>query len=113
MLLFHPPTIVKVLGVVGLSFCFLASLQKMQNRSKLSILRRKDPNLWVQALSFFSSRRECKGQIPEVLQHIDEDQLMPPLMVIQTLADSQFSTLSDIKVFNCIHIPLKLWLALL
>ena len=65
------------------------------------LLRRKDPNLWVQALSFFSSRRECKGQIPEVLQHIDEDQLMPPLMVIQTLADSQFSTLSDIKVSNC------------
>ncbi|CAI8032330.1 Vacuolar protein sorting-associated protein 11 homolog [Geodia barretti] len=65
---------------------------------------RKDPNLWVQALSFFSSRRECKGQIPEVLQHIDEDQLMPPLMVIQTLADSQFSTLSDIKPYIVKHL---------
>ena len=62
------------------------------------LFSRQDPNLWVQALSFFSSRRECKGHISEVLRHIDEDQLMPPLMVIQTLADSQFATLSDIKV---------------
>lgn len=63
---------------------------------------RLDPNLWVQALSFFSSRRECKGQISEVLRHIDEDQLMPPLMVIQTLAASQYATLSDIKVGYCL-----------
>lgn len=61
-------------------------------------LRRQDPNLWVQALSYFSSRKECKGHIGEVLQHIDEEQLMPPLMVIQALAESQFATLSDIKV---------------
>ena len=36
--------------------------------------------------------------IPEVLHHIDHDDLMPPLMVIQSLAQSQFATLSDVKV---------------
>ena len=33
VLLFHPPTIVKASGMVGLSFRLLASLQKMQNCS--------------------------------------------------------------------------------
>ena len=33
VLLFHPSTIVKVLGMVGLLFCLLTSLQEMQNRS--------------------------------------------------------------------------------
>ena len=33
-----------------------------------------------------------------MLQHVEDGELMPPLMVIQALADSQFATLSDIKV---------------
>ena len=71
---------------------------------------RSDPNLWVQALSFFSSRKECKEHIAEVLQHVEDGELMPPLMVIQALADSQFATLSDIKVMVklevlCVYIP--------
>ena len=37
VMLFHPPTIGKVLGMVGLSLCLLTSLQKMQNHS-LSLL---------------------------------------------------------------------------
>jgi hypothetical protein len=64
----------------------------------------KDPNLWVQALSFFSSRKECKEHIAEVLQHVEEGELMPPLMVIQALADSQFATLSDIKPYIVKHL---------
>ena len=33
MLQFHPPTVVEVLGMVGLSFHLLMCVQKMQNRS--------------------------------------------------------------------------------
>ena len=33
MLLFHPPTIFNVLGVVGLSFHLLTCVQKMRNHS--------------------------------------------------------------------------------
>ena len=36
--------------------------------------------------------------IVEVLGHIEAYNLMPPLMVVQTLAESTCSTLSDIKV---------------
>ena len=50
--------------------------------------------MWMQALSYFASGEECKGKISEVLQHIEEN----PLMVVQTLAESQYATLSDIKV---------------
>lgn len=63
-----------------------------------SLYSRQDPNLWVQALSYFASVEQCKKFIAEVLQHIEENHLMPPLMVVQTLADSQYATLSDIKV---------------
>ena len=33
VLLFHPPTIVKVLGIIGLSFRLLTCVQQMQNGS--------------------------------------------------------------------------------
>jgi hypothetical protein len=61
---------------------------------------RLDPNLWVQALTYFASQEpeECKSKIQEVLEHIDEHHLMPPLMVVQTLSESKCATLSDIKV---------------
>ena len=62
--------------------------------------RRMEPNLWVQALSYFASRQECKAKITEVLHHIEENHLMAPLMVVQTLAESQYATLSDIKVHH-------------
>lgn len=61
---------------------------------------RKDPNLWVQALSYFSSKDNCKDKIVEVLRHVEDNHLMPPLMVVQTLAESPCSTLSDIKVYS-------------
>ena len=44
----------------------------------LSLYGYKDPNLWVQALSYFASGEEYKGKISEVLQHIEENHLMPP-----------------------------------
>lgn len=64
----------------------------------------QDPNLWVQALSYFASKSDCKEKIVEVLGHIEADNLMPPLMVVQTLAESTCSTLSDIKPYIVKHL---------
>lgn len=52
----------------------------------------------MQALSYFAGKDNCKDKIVTVLHHIEENHLLPPLMVVQTLAESDCSTLSDIKV---------------
>ncbi|XP_070533237.1 vacuolar protein sorting-associated protein 11 homolog [Ptychodera flava] len=58
----------------------------------------QDPSLWVQALSYFAGKEEnCKPQIMEVLSHIDKKNLLPPLLVIQTLAHNSTATLSVVK----------------
>ncbi|XP_067666114.1 vacuolar protein sorting-associated protein 11 homolog [Haliotis asinina] len=58
----------------------------------------QDPSLWVQALSFFARKEEnCKAQLMEVLSHIDKKNLLPPLLVIQTLAHNSTATLSVVK----------------
>jgi len=58
----------------------------------------KDPNLWIQALSYFAAKEEdCQKEIGEVLGNIDRDNLIPPLLVIQILAQKQTTTLSVIK----------------
>eukprot|EP00057_Strongylocentrotus_purpuratus_P007251 XP_011661725.1 PREDICTED: regulator of G-protein signaling 3 [Strongylocentrotus purpuratus] len=58
----------------------------------------QDPNLWVQALSYFAAKEEnCKPYIVEVLSQIDRRNLLPPLLVIQTLAHNSTATLSVIK----------------
>ncbi|XP_048036590.1 vacuolar protein sorting-associated protein 11 homolog [Megalobrama amblycephala] len=54
--------------------------------------------LWEQALGYFARKEEnCKAYISEVLQHIDENNLMPPLLVVQTLAHNSTASLSVIK----------------
>uniref|UniRef100_A0A4W4G2E4 Vacuolar protein sorting-associated protein 11 homolog n=1 Tax=Electrophorus electricus TaxID=8005 RepID=A0A4W4G2E4_ELEEL len=54
--------------------------------------------LWEQALGYFARKEEdCKAYISEVLQHIDLNNLMPPLLVVQTLAHNSTATLSVIK----------------
>ena len=72
--------------------------------ASLCVHSRQDPNLWVQALSYFASCEKCKDYIAEVLHHIEENHLMPPLMVVQMLADSQYATLNDIKVCDCVRV---------
>ncbi|XP_050409252.1 vacuolar protein sorting-associated protein 11 homolog [Patella vulgata] len=58
----------------------------------------QDPNLWVQALSYFARKEECcKAQLIEVLSQIDRRNLLPPLLVIQTLAHNSTATLSVVK----------------
>uniref|UniRef100_A0A3B3RJX0 Vacuolar protein sorting-associated protein 11 homolog n=1 Tax=Paramormyrops kingsleyae TaxID=1676925 RepID=A0A3B3RJX0_9TELE len=54
--------------------------------------------LWEQALGYFARKEEdCKPYISEVLQHIERHNLMPPLLVVQTLAHNSTATLSVIK----------------
>ena len=43
---------------------------------------RSEPYLWVQALTYFAQREEdCKSQLIQVLDQIDEKNLVPPLLV--------------------------------
>lgn len=59
-----------------------------------------DPNLWVQALSYFAAKEEDRQkEIMEVLANIDRDNLIPPLLVIQILAQKPTTTLSVIKEY--------------
>ncbi|XP_038609321.1 vacuolar protein sorting-associated protein 11 homolog isoform X3 [Tachyglossus aculeatus] len=54
--------------------------------------------LWEQALSYFARKEEdCKDYIAAVLKHIDAKNLMPPLLVVQTLAHNSTATLSVVK----------------
>eukprot|EP01132_Coremiostelium_polycephalum_P001153 gene1153-1462_t len=58
----------------------------------------KDPNLWVRVLSYFSiNKQDCQNEIVEVLTNIDKDNLIPPLLVIQILAQNKNTTLAVIK----------------
>jgi len=57
-----------------------------------------DSNLWILALKYFVSKQEtCQKEIKEVLEYIDRDNLLPPLMVIQLLSENQSAPLSLIK----------------
>ena len=65
----------------------------------------QDPNLWVQTLSYFARKEEnCKQYIVEVLSQIDRYNLLPPLMVIQTLAHNSSATLSVVKVTSLVSV---------
>ncbi|XP_036368498.1 vacuolar protein sorting-associated protein 11 homolog isoform X3 [Octopus sinensis] len=58
----------------------------------------QEPNLWVQSLSYFAMKEDnCKTFLMEVLSHIDKKNLLPPLLVIQTLANNSAATLSVVK----------------
>ncbi|KAL7981664.1 hypothetical protein Chor_005752 [Crotalus horridus] len=54
--------------------------------------------LWEQALGYFAHKEEdCKEYIAAVLARIETKNLMPPLLVVQTLAHNSTATLSVIK----------------
>eukprot|EP00898_Chlorokybus_atmophyticus_P007261 jgi/Chlat1/7536/Chrsp62S00554 len=57
-----------------------------------------NPVLWVDVLTYFGSKdRDCAVQVKEVLYHIEKDQLLPPLVVLQTLAKNPQLTLAVVK----------------
>lgn len=56
-----------------------------------------DPQLWVQALSYFAGRADGQTCVAEVLGHVERQQLMPPLLVVQTLALSATAPLAVVR----------------
>eukprot|EP00698_Gefionella_okellyi_P004226 TRINITY_DN13925_c0_g1_i1.p1 TRINITY_DN13925_c0_g1~~TRINITY_DN13925_c0_g1_i1.p1 ORF type:complete len:890 (+),score=210.52 TRINITY_DN13925_c0_g1_i1:33-2702(+) len=57
----------------------------------------KDPNLWIQVLSAFASTDDCPREMAEVLSYIEQDNLIPPLLVIQILSRNTTTTLNVVR----------------
>ncbi|CAO2635328.1 Vacuolar protein sorting-associated protein 11 homolog [Lemmus lemmus] len=76
-------------------------MQHEQYRQVIAVCERhgeQDPSLWEQALSYFARKEEdCKEYVAAVLKHIENKNLMPPLLVVQTLAHNSTATLSIIR----------------
>jgi len=63
-----------------------------------------DQSLWVQALSFLAADGGAGGgdhveEVCEVLQHLEESDLMPPLMVIETLQQSPNISIGAVRSY--------------
>jgi len=60
-----------------------------------------DLNLWVQVLSYFanSEQEEFEEEIHNVLQKIEKDNLLPPLLVVQILSKHPKTKLGNIKEY--------------
>lgn len=58
-----------------------------------------DQSLWVQALSFLTSHGGSLEEVGEVLRHIEDSDLMPLLMVIETLQQSQEITVETVRPY--------------
>ncbi len=57
-----------------------------------------DRTLWIEALTYFASKEaDCRQYILEVLTHIEQKNLLPPLMVINALAANSTASLAIIK----------------
>jgi vacuolar protein sorting-associated protein 11 len=61
----------------------------------------QDPNLWIQALHYFSKLEEynCKDYIMQILAYIEKFNLLPPLMVIKILSQNSTLTIDTIKEY--------------
>lgn len=57
-----------------------------------------DSSLWADVLQYFGERGEdCSKEVKEVLVYVEKDNLLPPLIVLQTLAKNPTLTLSVVK----------------
>ncbi|MFS7921846.1 putative transcription factor C2H2 family [Helianthus anomalus] len=57
-----------------------------------------DPTLWADLLKYFGELGEdCSKEVREVLTYIERDDILPPIMVLQTLSSNPFLSLSVIK----------------
>lgn len=64
-----------------------------------------DPNLWVQALWFFSNSGENhKTELLRVMRKIEENKLLPPIMVVDIISQSPTATLGVIKDYLIRHL---------
>ena len=59
-----------------------------------------DPLLWSEALQYFSTNDEdCTTQIKEVLEHIEREEVLPPLVVLHTLSKNPRLKLKIVKEY--------------
>ncbi|KAL2464962.1 Vacuolar protein-sorting-associated protein [Abeliophyllum distichum] len=57
-----------------------------------------DPSLWSDLLNYFGELGEdCSKEVKEVLTYIERDDILPPIIVLQTLSRNPCLTLSVIK----------------
>ncbi|CAL0304410.1 unnamed protein product [Lupinus luteus] len=57
-----------------------------------------DPSLWADVLKYFGELGEdCSKEVKEVLTYIERDDILPPMIVLQTLSRNPCLTLSVIK----------------
>lgn len=57
-----------------------------------------DPSLWADLLKYFGEIGEdCTKEVKEVLTYIERDDILPPIIVLQTLAKNPCLTLSVVK----------------
>ncbi|CAH9109800.1 unnamed protein product [Cuscuta europaea] len=57
-----------------------------------------DPSLWAEVLKYFGELGEnCSKEVKEVLTYIERDDILPPIIVLQTLSRNPCLTLSVIK----------------
>lgn len=57
-----------------------------------------DPSLWADLLKYFGEIGEdCTKEVKEVLTYVERDDILPPIIVLQTLAKNPCLTLSVIK----------------
>eukprot|EP00922_Rhytidocystis_sp_ex-Travisia-forbesii_P035960 GHVS01053362.1.p1 GENE.GHVS01053362.1~~GHVS01053362.1.p1 ORF type:complete len:1031 (-),score=90.11 GHVS01053362.1:186-3278(-) len=57
----------------------------------------KDPTLWIQALTYLSTRDGAENHILEVLKQVDEHRIMKPLAVLGTLKENSSVSLGAVK----------------
>ena len=58
----------------------------------------KDPNLWVNVLTYFASKDSVpEEELQEVLQHIEREALLQPMLIIQILAKNPNLPISVIR----------------
>lgn len=57
-----------------------------------------DPTLWADVLKYFGDLGEdCSKEVKEVLTYVERDDILPPIVVLQTLSRNPCLTLSVIK----------------
>lgn len=57
-----------------------------------------DPTLWADVLKYFGELGEdCSKEVKEVLTYVERDDILPPIVVLQTLSRNPCLTLSVIK----------------
>eukprot|EP00124_Ichthyophonus_hoferi_P000529 Ihof_evm7s20 gene=Ihof_evmTU7s20 len=58
----------------------------------------QDPTIWIMVLLLFSSsEHNCRKELAEVLVHIERKNLLPPLLVVETLSKNSSVTLTVVR----------------